>query len=181
MASYDHKSTLYVMALPEESQGLLEKIGIVPFFTGIGQVKAAFSLTKAIADKKPLRIINLGTAGSFNRNPGELVECTSFVQRQSTLFMPKSRTLHSTGRLTELPSVVCGTADFVQHAFSGGEHYDVMDMEAYALAYVAAQSNVPFYCIKFITDHSGEDVVTEWKTNLKFAAEKLAETVKAIS
>lgn len=50
-------------------------------FTGIGKVNAAIALTKAIATRRPVLIVNLGSAGSQRHGKGEVVCCTRFVQR----------------------------------------------------------------------------------------------------
>ncbi|OFZ28986.1 MAG: hypothetical protein A2622_12875 [Bdellovibrionales bacterium RIFCSPHIGHO2_01_FULL_40_29] len=173
MASFDPKTLLIVMALRDESQGLFEASGIQPYYTGIGQVRAAFGLTKAIHEQKPVGILNLGTAGSFDLPQGQIVECSAFIQRQSQILAPKSKTLLASGSLSDFPKVICGSADFIQHEFTGGARFDIMDMEAYALAYVAAQMKLPFYSIKVISDHSTENVVSDWKKNLAISAENL--------
>lgn len=179
MASFDPMTTLLVMALKEESQGLFEETGIRPFYTGVGQVKATFSVTEAIFKTRPTSILNFGTAGSFNLSQGDCVECSAFVQRHEQI---KSRKILAASALTDLKKVVCGTADHVQtdaNAHSA-EPYEIMDMEAYALAYVADQKKIPFYSIKYITDNSDHAVITDWKKNLNQSAKKLLEIYKQI-
>ena len=191
MASFDPTTTLLVMALKEESQGLFEDSGIKPFYTGIGQVKATYSVTEAIEKTRPSSIINLGTAGSFHLNQGECVECLAFVQRPVLLnrfdkkfvnSSVKSKKILVPTHLTDLKKVVCGTADHIQNNADSenSNSYDIMDMEAYALAYVADQKKIPFYSIKYISDNSNNDLVLDWKKNLRNSAEKLLEIYKFI-
>ena len=180
MASFDPKTTLLVMALKEESQGLFEDSGIKPFYTGVGQVHAAYSLTEAIEKTRPTSILNLGTAGSFHLNQGQCVECLAFVQRPNSV---KSKKILAPNPLTDLKKVVCGTADHIQQKIESKNsfNYDIMDMEAYALAYVADQKKIPFYSIKFISDNSDKDILVDWKKNLRSSAEKLLEIYKLIT
>ncbi len=179
MASFDPTTTLLVMALKEESQGLFEEAGIKPFYTGVGQVKATYSLTEAILKTRPTSILNLGTAGSFHLNQGDCVECSAFIQRHDLI---KNKKIFAAAALTDLNKVICGTADHVQYKTSSSEAmpFDIMDMEAYALAYVADQMKIPFYSVKYITDNSDNGVFLDWKKNLRQSAEKLLEIYKQI-
>lgn len=47
----------------------------------IAKVNAAYNLMKAIQQKKPKLIVNLGSAGSCYYKKGEIVCCTKFIQR----------------------------------------------------------------------------------------------------
>ena len=71
--------TLFVFALEAEAGNVFAEVNTV--FTGIGKVNAAIALTKAIAQRKPKLIVNLGSAGSQRYKKGEVVCCTRFVQR----------------------------------------------------------------------------------------------------
>ncbi len=174
MASFDPQTALLVMALPDESGQLFENAGIQPLYTGIGQVKAAFALTKSLMQTKPALILNLGTAGSIDFPQGQCVECSAFVQRQFNSIGPKNKKILIDKALTNLPQVICGTADFIQETpFATNSEFKIMDMEAYALAFVAKQFQIPFYSVKFITDNSNENVVSDWKKNLAKARENL--------
>ena len=178
MASLDLKSTLIVLAVKEESGNLFENAGILPLYSGIGQVKAGTALMHSLIQKKPSVIMNLGTAGSFHRPVGEIVECSAFVQRHVDSHGrsgPQSKKLFSSGQLSDWPLVTCGTADFIQFqkAESSTDLFDVMDMEAYALAYVAQSFQIPFYSIKCISDNSNDNTVQDWKKNLIQSQQKL--------
>ena len=62
-------NSLIVMALPQESRGLLERAGADLLYTGVGKVNAAAALARRLAEMRctgaaqPL-VVNLGTAGS---------------------------------------------------------------------------------------------------------------------
>lgn len=180
-------ATLLIMALKEESQQLFEDNHITPHYCGVGQVKAAYFTHKLILEHKPRRIVNLGTAGSHRLPQGSLVECTSFVQRPANgFFLIPSATL-LVEPVTGLPAACCGTADFVSMETPTEisrkktlAEYDVMDMEAYAIAYVCRQLQVPFTCLKYVSDSSDAATVTDWKRSLRPAAESLLREYRKI-
>ncbi len=183
MASLDPKQTLLVMALAEESQGLFENAGLQPLYTGLGSINSTYSLTRAIYDLKPKAILNLGTAGSFRLLQGKVVECSAFVQRHLVKKSFASKKIITSHYLTELPKAVCGTADHIEQSQDpqNQNFYEIMDMEGYALAYVAQQSKIPFHAVKFISDNSGQDVFTNWKGNLPAAAKNLFQVYQEIT
>ena len=136
--------SLIVMALPQESRGLLEKAGASVLYTGVGKVNAASALARRLAEIRctgeplPL-VVNLGTAGSRSIPAHSLVACDRFVQRDmdvSGLGFPRGvtpfdetpPTIAFPRVLSELPHATCSTAD----SFATHEHEidgDVVDME----------------------------------------------------
>ena len=175
MATDEKPKMLIVMALKEESQGLIEtqaeKQGISVFYTGVGLLKAAEKLTSLIHQLKPQKILNLGTAGSKKIPVGELVEVTEYIFRGEH-FLDINFTIQDNPH-TNLKSVSCGSADHVD--FSENTVYDIMDMEAYALARVCKSQKVDFMCVKYISDSSNINLKTEWQNNLKKSAFALAD------
>lgn len=170
-------ATLLIMALRQESQNLFENMQIFPAYCGVGQLNAAYTTHKLILERKPQHVLNLGTAGSHTLPVGTLVECTSFVQRApaDTLTIP-TKTLHTPSR-TDLPPAVCGTADFISTSPSSFK-CDVMDMEAYAMAFVCEKMQIPFTSIKYVTDQSDAKTAEDWKHNLLPGAHMLLEQYK---
>ena len=175
MASLDPKTTLVVMALPDESGLLFENANVKPLYTGIGQIKAAVNLTRSLEKFIPRAVLNFGTAGSFERTQGHAVECSAFIQRSINKLGPHPKKIPAADVLTGMPKVVCGTADFIQiEKFESIHHeFDIMDMEAYALAYVCEQFQVPFYSFKYISDSSNTQLKSDWKKNLLLAQKEL--------
>ena len=173
-------ATLLIMALKEESQQLFETEGVQPNYCGIGQVKASFCTQKLIVEQRPTRIINLGSVGSHTFKQGELVECTSFVQRPANDFYPNTSKILKVAPMTQLPKAICGTGDFIEKA-KPLVSCDVMDMEAYAMAYVCEKYKVEFVSIKYVTDYSDTNIKQDWNAHLKKCSEKLfAEYFKLI-
>lgn len=149
-------ATVLIMALKEESQGLFEKHNVTPYYCGIGLINAAHLTQKLITENKAHTVINLGTAGSHKLPVGSLVECTSFVQRVPHHFYSVKGKKITVEPSTELQTVTCGSADFIDKVQPLVE-CDIMDMEAYAMAYVCQQLKVKFTSIKYITDNSDEN------------------------
>jgi adenosylhomocysteine nucleosidase len=169
--------TLVVMALKVESQGLFEKAGYQVFYCGVGAVKATHNMTKWLQQHKPARVLNLGTAGSHRFKAGSLVECTSFVQRQPHDFLKMPTQILKCPPITTLPEVVCGTGDFIETGVPVTP-CDVFDMESYALAFTCQKMNTPFHSIKYVTDSSDANLVSDWQNNLGKAAETLLQQLR---
>lgn len=159
------------MALPQESQGLIEKWaeqhGSRLIFTGVGLINAAAKTTESIAKFRPQFVLNLGTAGSRQFSPHVLLECTEFLRRDQTLSF-LNRKISSTA-FSKLPKTNCGSADFVDMS-ENVNRFGVVDMEAYAIASVCKDLQVQFGVIKFVTDVSDHDVKKQWEKNSKAAS-----------
>ena len=154
---------LTVFALESETQSLFTDIPIL--YTGVGKVNASYNLTKAITQKKPDVILNIGTAGSKKFNYGNIILCNKFIQidMNATAFgykpfeTPNDQTPQILEYFTLNENIfdgigICGTGDSFEINITGDEPYDVVDMEAYALAKIAKAENIPFVCVKFISD-----------------------------
>jgi len=177
---------LVVMALPMEAQGRFEKVGVDVLYTGIGKVNAAFELTRRLVELRekgealPL-VVNFGTAGSRRFPPGTVVACTRFEQRDMdvgglgfevgvTPFEDVPKALTFPNVFVDLPEGTCGTGDRFES--DGALHaWDVVDMEAYALAKVCWFEGVPFACAKYVTDGADAAAADDWHRNLTRAAD----------
>jgi len=180
-----HTNILIVMALPQESRGLLEKGGARVLYTGVGKVNAAASLARRLAEIRcsgaplPL-VVNLGTAGSRSIAAHTLVACNRFTQRDMDVsglgFAAGVTPFDDTPAVIEFPTLfahltqaICSTADSFatqRHAVSG----DVVDMEAFALARVCVAENARFGCAKYVTDGADSDSAAHWEAALDAAA-----------
>src|SRR5699024_6475262 len=119
---------------------------------------------------------------------GEIVCCTKFIQRDMNV-MPLGYEQYETP-LSGLPPVleyglvmedlqqaICGTGDNFEmaHATTG---YNVVDMEAYALAVVAMKENIPFLCLKYISDGADGNAAEDWTVQVHKAALAFEEALK---
>lgn len=171
--------TLFVFALEAEAGELFTEMNTL--FTGIGKVNAAIALTKAIQQRKPKLIVNLGSAGSAGHGKGALVCCTGFVQRDmdvTPLGFARYETplsdipvlLEHGQRVAGLPLGICGSGDSFEISH-GAAPYDIVDMEAYVLALIARNEGIPFLCLKYISDDAGSDAADDWSVQVHLAAE----------
>ena len=172
---------MIVSALIQEVVNLPKTVLI----TGVGKVNATMVLVDHIIKEKPKQIINYGTAAKCSRRVevGKIYEIKKFVQRDmnatqlgfETYQTPFGKGAIDTGLV--LPSnLVCGTGDnFWEGDSQFTAEYDVADMEAYALASVCEEYNIPFRCFKYISDEGNAD---QWEENCKKGVKLFKEYVK---
>lgn len=164
------ENVLFVFALEIEAASVFNEQNVL--FTGIGKVNASYELTKAIHHKKPDLIVNLGTAGSNRFSKGTIVCCSEFVQRDmdvrglgyalyETPFSKDSLVLNYGLLMDDFAVGICGTGDNFEMAHSETK-YNVVDMEAYALATIARRENIPFLCLKYISDGADDSAAEDW-------------------
>ena len=176
---------LIVMALAQESRGLLESAGASLLYTGVGKVNAAAALARRLAEircaGRPLPlVVNMGTAGSRSVPAHSLVICNRFQQRDMDVsglgFAPGVTPFDATPAVIEFPAILprmpqhlCSTADSFAthlHAVAG----DVVDMEAFALARVCVAERARFGCVKYVTDGADVDSASHWEAALDAAS-----------
>lgn len=184
----DRKNVLLAFAMKEEAADAFQDYNCI--FTGVGKVNATHALMKGIAQFQPEMIINLGTAGSTTFNRGTVVCCTNFIQRDmevSALGFEKFQTpfesipivLNNGIEVENLPQGTCGSGDQFEMEHTNSE-YQVIEMEAYALAKVALIENIPFLCLKYISDGADGNAVDDWNLEIKKASIALRNALEAI-
>lgn len=176
---------LTLFALEEETQGLFKDVRVV--YTGVGKVNACYSVVKEIYKNRPDVVLNFGTAGSKVFNYGSLVLCKKFIQRDMNatvfgydLFQTPSDLLPKVIDFNTTPVDglfknygICGTGDSFETQIIGKEEYNVVEMEAYSYAKVCKIENIPFVCVKFISDGADGNAPKIWNDSLKIGAEKM--------
>lgn len=175
------KNPLFVFAL--ESEAADQFRGKNMLFVGVGKVNASYRLSKRIGEERPSIIVNLGSAGSRIFARESIVCCTNFVQRDMDATMigcgkyetPFEQDTYPLTYGCEIPFLdqgICGTGDSFEVAHSTTD-YNVIDMEAYALASVAKHEKIPFLCLKYISDGADDGAADEWEIMVHKAALKL--------
>ena len=173
-------NTLLVFAMTEEAQGAFDDQNVL--YTGIGKINAAYALTKSLAEQKPDLVINCGTAGSTKHAKGTIVNCTAFIQRDmdvtplgfekyQTPFSDRPITIETAERIDALPQGLCASGDSFDT--TGNQDFDAVDMEAFALADICARENIPFLCLKYISDGADDSAHEDWNTTLMKASKAL--------
>ena len=191
------RNILIVCALEIETQGKLkewEPHDIL--YTGVGKVNATYALTKRLSwegsinhESRKTLVIIYGTAGSRKIKKGKLVDCTKFIQRDmdvTGLGFMRGETpfekepplmLESTSDFNPIGRhATCGTGDcFVEDK---SQYYgEVVDMEAYSLAKICWEQDIPFVSYKYITDGADEQAHEDWEANLADGIKIFRETI----
>ena len=173
-----YSNILLVFALESEAGKEFENYNKV--FVGIGKIKATYNLTKAVQKVNSDLIINLGTAGSTTFDRGSVVNCSRFIQRDMdvrSLGFQKFETplsgepvlLEYGIKTSHLPNGICGSGDQFEMEHKNPK-YNVIEMEAFALAKVSKEENIPFLCLKYISDGADGGAAEDWVEQVKFAA-----------
>ena len=156
---------IIILALPEEAPALVNKPNV--FFTGIGKINAAATVSRLIERYHPERVINFGTAGGITVSTG-LWAVTRFVQRDMQCFKlgcePGETPFERTPLVLDLggDGLTCSTGDnFITDPMLEIPA-DLVDMEAYALAKVCWKQGVSFGCWKFVSDQANEHAYRDW-------------------
>ena len=159
-----------------------EEVQVGYLRTGIGKVKSAFYLTEAINRAQPDLVVNVGTAGTVRHQVGDIFVCRHFVDRDmqkmkefgleceidsSALLEEKGFCKHWT------ENGICNTGDgfLTELTHVNG---DVVDMEAYAQAFVCRSKEIPFISVKYVTDIIGQNSVKHWEDKLADARQGLS-------
>lgn len=169
---------LIVIACKEESNNLIEKLGVEIVYTGIGKINATYHLTKTLIQKKienklPKYVINVGSCGSRKFKKGQLVACNKFIQRDINCgrlgITPREDELYIIEHkkiIDDLEYGICGTGDNFATKPCEIQEVDLCEMEGYALAKVCKLVNIDFISIKYITDGLDDDGHNDWDNNV---------------
>jgi adenosylhomocysteine nucleosidase len=183
--NFSADEVLFVFAL--ESEAADEFTNYNSLITGIGKISATYALAKHIQQTTPPLIVNLGSAGSNEFKKGEVICCSKFIQRDIDVrglgFQQYETPLSNIPVvleygivLPELPQGICGTGDtFEMNHFCND--YNVIDMEAYALALIAMKENIPFLCLKYISDGADGLAADDWSVHVHKAAKAFKEVL----
>lgn len=160
-----------------------EEVQVGYLRTGVGKVKSAFYLAEAITHGQPDLVVNVGTAGTIYKQVGDILVCRHFIDRdmQKLVDFGVEYEIDSTGLLAQKGYClhwqgegICNTGDTFLTELSDVKG-DVVDMEAYAQAFVCRAKNVPFIAVKYVTDIIGQNSVKHWEDKLSDARKGLGE------
>ena len=159
-----------------------EEVQIGYLRTGVGKVKSAFYLSEAINHAQPDLVVNVGTAGTICHQVGDIFVCRHFVDRDMQKMaefgleceINSSALLEEKGYCTHwTEDGICNTGDgfLTELTHVSG---DVVDMEAYAQAFVCRSKEIPFISVKYVTDIIGQNSVKHWEDKLADARQGLS-------
>ncbi len=166
-----------------------EEVQVGYLRTGVGKVKSAFYLSEAIGHGQPDLVINVGTAGSVNHRVGDIIVCRHFVDRDMLKVqalgveceIDSAGLLQQKGYCLQWPGEggVCNTGDSFLTELADVQG-DVVDMEAYAQAFVCRARQVPFISVKYVSDIIGQNSVKQWEDKLADARKALGEFFEGV-
>lgn len=183
------ENPLFVFALPEEAGNEFKDDNVL--ITGVGKVNAAYALTKKLHEgDKPGILVNLGSAGSAVYKRDEVVCCTRFIQRDmdatplgfelyKTPFSAIPPVIEHGFKIKGCETAICGSGDKFEGNHST-DKYNVVDMEAYSLAFIAKERRIPFLCLKYITDGANGSAGTDWQSTLHQVAVALKQKLNGL-
>jgi len=137
-------------------------------------------------------ILNIGTAGSLRVEYEPLqiffphtyytdyTEIGSDLQKISLICpAPKEQfpTWKSGALFTSSEPV---TSAVMRQAIFQKSRAEAVDMEAFAYAALCQRNNIPFYCLKVITDQADSNTAVDFKTNLEKAVALLTENARLL-
>lgn len=183
-----NQNPLFVFALEIEAASAFEDCNNA--FVGIGKVLAGYNLMKKLESQRPGIVVNLGSAGSTEFTKGSVISCTKFIQRDmdiralgyrkfETPFSGEEPILEYGFAAPNLQQGICGTGDFFETAHVNTE-YNVIDMEAFPLALIAKKENIPFLCLKYISDGADGAAAEDWLVSVHHAAIALRAVVDSL-
>jgi nucleoside phosphorylase len=150
---------------------------------GIGPVEAAAATARALAERRPDAVLNVGLAGATGIDPPTVVIGSEArycdISGDVAAAMPRVERVHSDARLVEaartaLPEALVlpiGTTAFVGRGFD----CEVEAMEGFAVLRAAALAGVPAVEVRAIANAVDETDRTRWRFDDALAA--LAEAV----
>ena len=152
---------------------------------GVGKINAAINTFKAIVLHKPDRVINFGTAGSLNPEyvPG-LYKVGSVVQRDFDArpltneigVVPYDKTPMSLD-FGDGPSLSTGD-NFVTS--TPEVKSDLVDMEAFAIAKVCQELDIPLDIFKYVTDNADENAANDWLTQMRQGSREFLDVINSV-
>lgn len=179
---------LFVSATAEEAAYLPEGSDLL--VTGVGTLNAAIALAQRLAAGRPARVLNLGTAGALVDGYSGVYEINAAVQHDFS----DELISQMTGRpqpnrievrpVTGLPTATLATGDsFISDSRVRGRlarRAQLVDMEGYAVARVAAAYGVPVTLLKQVSDSADEEASRTWFDAVDQGARELAAALAVV-
>ena len=149
--------------------------------TGIGMNNARVMLSEYLETYHPERILNIGTAGALNPEvvigsvmQVEIILNETFDKIYTELISPGPVYLKKAALLTMSRAVVDQKR---KEKLFNNYKADLVDMEAFALAGIAAAKNIRLSCIKVVSDNADNNASIDFKNNYKDAVKCLSESI----
>ena len=156
----------------------------VPFpvvFTGMGKMRMFSALVKwreSLPEGSTPVILNIGSAGSAKYSIGTIVPCTRFVNGGCEL-VDDSIEVPGEGASVFSGDYFMSTQTFSPEQVKAlSQQYDLFDMEAYAVAQFCKMYDIPFYCLKAVSDNLDGNL-KDWRSILADIRVRFTELLNA--
>ena len=143
----------------------------VPFpvvFTGMGKMRMFSGLVKwheTLPEGSNPVVLNIGSAGSARYPIGTIVNCTKIFNGGCELVYDYI-TLPGEGASVFSGDYFMSTQTFSPEQVKElSQQYDLFDMEAYAVAQFCKMYDIPFYCLKAVSDNL-DGSLKDWRSIL---------------
>lgn len=191
MEHEDPLAPLLVVAAQEEAEHLAA-VNLPMLVTGIGRLHAACALSSylaaraAAAEPMPRMILNVGTAGGLGHLVGvhRVREVMLHDFSHSAVVRLTGHTAYPTIHLGGAGAVLATGDTFVETTAQKESlacHADMVDMEGYAVAYVARRFDVPVELIKMVSDSADEHAGRLWQRGVAACGRALADHLRGYS
>jgi len=159
--------------------------GVDVVLTGIGKVAAAVAVSRAIAERQPSSVLNVGTAGALRdglegvHRVGRVIEHDLDHDALGALIGEQL-----VGEVVLDPDhpIVLATGDaFVAdaHVRAGlAVRAHLVDMEGYAIARACEAAGVPCELVKVVSDTASDGAARSWQEQADATARVIAEIVR---
>lgn len=188
------RKVLLIASDKGELKGFCDKY--IKVVCGVGSLMSAATTAMWVEREKPDLVVSVGSAGALNASLeiGNAYSFSSVVtpdQDLSGFHVAKGSTLDekrtTIGELRSAdPNTVLRLSSSSTFTHQSSEwlksmNVDAADMEAYGVAIACHKQNIPFLCVKLITDYVGDDSsIANVSFNLRNGREKLVELVDSI-
>ncbi len=175
---------LVVVAVRPEAAHLAD-LGVDVVLTGIGKVAAAVAVSRAIAERQPSSVLNVGTAGALRdglegvHRIGRVIEHDLDHDALGALI---GEPIDGEVVLDPSEPITLATGDaFVAdaHVRAGlAVRADLVDMEGYAVARACEAAGVPCELVKVVSDTASDGAARTWQEEADRTARLIAEVVR---
>lgn len=175
---------LFAIALAEEARHLPE--GVRLCITGPGKVRSALAVARALAEEPATCVVNIGTAGALRdglppgpHRIGLVMEHDFDADAIESL---TGRRYENAIKLGDGLTLATGDA-FIASASRRAalaQHADLVDMEGFAVAYVARSVGATCQMFKIVTD-SADEHAWSWGHRVEAAAIEIGRLVRDLA
>ena len=143
----------------------------VPFpvvFTGMGKMRMFSALVKwheALPEGSNPVVLNIGSAGSAKYPIGTIVNCTRIFNGGSDLIADCIELARDGASIFSGDYFMSTQTFSPEQVKTLSEQYDLFDMEAYAAAQFCKMYDIPFYCLKAVSDNLDGNL-KDWRSIL---------------